>query len=78
MPGMTELPGVIVIGMPALTLLLEAPAETVLHFGVLGITRINRSTHNIADVMTCVEHDKTLVWSRLAPKPTRGNQKQKA
>ena len=51
MPGMTELPGVILIGMPALTLLREGPAETVLHFGVLGTTRISRSTHNIADVI---------------------------
>ena len=66
MPGMTALPGVIVIGMPALTLLLEAPAEIVLHLRVLGITRISRSTHNVADVVTCNHTQNHYSCSRLA------------
>ena len=78
MPGMTALPGVIVIGMPALTLLLEAPAEIVLHLRVLSITRISRSTHNVADVVTCNHYTKPLFVQSTCSKPTRGNQEQKA
>lgn len=63
MPGMTESPGVILTGMPALTLLLEAPAEVVLQLGVLGTTRIAE----VCRTLLMLQCASTLVWSRLAP-----------